>query len=158
MKFRTLLLSLFFWPQLLFSVELECKFEEVYADQSIQNGLILIKDQNLRYQYVDKKLYTIIKNPKGIFLINNYSKEVSQEIFDPVIDKIIKILNEQNFQKTTYVFDDLSFKVFFNQKGDLVKRIAIQSPKINLSIYLNDCNQQQIQQYLFNNEPFYDYR
>ena len=148
---------LFFWPQQLISIELECKFEEVYIDQSIQNGLILIKDQNLRYQYSDKKLYTIIKNPKGIFLINNYSKEVSQEIFDPVVDKIIQILNEQNFQKKIYIFDNLNIKVFFNKNGDLVKRIAIQSPKVNLSIYLNDCNQQPIQQYLFNNEPFYDY-
>ena len=62
------------------ALELHCKFEEVYQDNQQQNGLILIKNDHLRYQYYDIKLYTIIKNKYGSFLIPNYQKEKFQKI------------------------------------------------------------------------------
>ena len=42
------------------ALELHCKFEEVYQDNQQQNGLILIKNDHLRYQYYDSKLYTCL--------------------------------------------------------------------------------------------------
>ena len=38
------------------SKEMVCNFEEVYSDGSIQKGLVLLKDNSIRYQYKDKQM------------------------------------------------------------------------------------------------------
>ena len=39
---------------------LYCEFEEVYQNGDYQQGLLLMKDGNLRYEYFDENLYTIL--------------------------------------------------------------------------------------------------
>ena len=59
-----------------FALQIDCKFEEVYHDGSIQNGQVLINENNIRYEYFDDTLYTIVKNPTGLFLVTNYQKRI----------------------------------------------------------------------------------
>ena len=44
---RYIFLVLFFVTSKSYSLEIQCKFEEVYANGNAQNGFFLIKDQNL---------------------------------------------------------------------------------------------------------------
>ena len=65
----------------MFALQIDCKFEEVYHDGSIQNGQVLINEKILDMNILTI-LYTIVKNPTGLFLVTNYQKE-SERIYDP---------------------------------------------------------------------------
>ena len=41
------------------ALELYCDFEEVYLDGTTQQGFFLIKDDKMRYEYLDEKLFII---------------------------------------------------------------------------------------------------
>ena len=60
----------------LFAFEVTCNFEEVYQNNEVQQGVFLIKGKNLRYQYYDQDLFTIIVKNEKYFLINNRNKVV----------------------------------------------------------------------------------
>ena len=47
---------------------IQCNFEEVYQDGSLQFGKVLFHEGLLRYQYSDQQLFTIILN-KDYFVI-----------------------------------------------------------------------------------------
>ena len=44
------------------SLEIECRFEEVYSDSTVQNGFLLIKGDKLRYEYYSENLFTLFHN------------------------------------------------------------------------------------------------
>ena len=80
MKFIIIVLLLILHSTL-FSKELICNFEEVYADGNIQSGLILLKDQSIRYQYSDKQLFTIIHHKDSrTFAVRNNDIQVVQKL------------------------------------------------------------------------------
>ena len=75
-------------------------FEEVYQDGSFQQGIILLKQDNLRYQYLNSELYTIINNENGLFLVNNKNRlpqvlESNTEIVDFLIDQSLIFPNNK---------------------------------------------------------------
>lgn len=140
-----------------FSYEIECQFEEVYKDGSVQNGLLLLSNGNLRYEYFGKNLYTIIKNPRGVFLINNMDKNQSQNIYDPIVTNLLKIFNDYPNLEKTYSFDDIKIKVYFDKKKEFINRIGLLSSRINMSIYFNTCQKKIINNYYFNESPLIDY-
>ena len=55
---------------------MKCQFEEVYQNGDIQQGIILIKDNDVRYQYNDVELYTIIVKGENFILIDNKYKNL----------------------------------------------------------------------------------
>ena len=63
-----------------YSLEIQCKFEEVYSNSSFQNGFFLIKDQKFRYQYYSKDLFTIFQNDNKIFLLKNNDTSIVQRL------------------------------------------------------------------------------
>ena len=56
-----------------FALEVSCNFEEVYGSGDTQQGILLLKDQKLRYQYFDKDLFTIIARDENFFFNSPYS-------------------------------------------------------------------------------------
>ena len=56
------------------ALEVSCKFEEVYGNGDVQQGLLFLKNQKLRYEYFDKNLFTIIAKNGNFFLINQAHK------------------------------------------------------------------------------------
>ena len=63
-----------------YSLEIQCKFEEVYSNSSVQNGFFLIKDQKLRYQYYSKDLFTIFQNDNRFYLLKNNDTSIVQRL------------------------------------------------------------------------------
>ena len=59
---KKILLLILFPINFLFAFEVTCNFEEVYQNNEIQQGVFLIKGKNLRYQYYNQDLFTIIVN------------------------------------------------------------------------------------------------
>ena len=59
-------------------MELSCEFEEAYANGDIQQGFLLIKDDKIRYEYLNQELFTLLYVNKKLFLINNFSPDKVQ--------------------------------------------------------------------------------
>ena len=78
-----------------YALEVTCNFEEVYTDSGVQQGIFLLKDQNLRYEYYDSDLYNYCKKWK-FFLIHKIHKNNVQKIEEntEILDMFIKISSD----------------------------------------------------------------
>ena len=143
----------------LYSLELKCNFEEVYADGSIQNGFFLIQNQKLRYEYSSERLFTIIYNQDQSFLVRNNDRQIINKITEntEIIEELLNISIKYPDIVKEYISDDLIIKIEKALEGDFVKRILINSPKIKVSIYFNDCQNIKIQNKYFSHNPFFEY-
>lgn len=142
-----------------YTLELECSFEEVYADGSVQNGFLLIKGQKLRYEYYNENLFTIFHNNDRLFLVKNNDKNIINNITEnaEIIEELISIVNKFPNIKKEYISEDLTIKLEKEKEGDFFKRISILSPKIQMSLFLNDCIELQIKDRFFIHNPFFNY-
>lgn len=140
-----------------FSTEIKCNFEEVYQDGSIQNGVFLIKEDKIRYEYQDKKLYTLIGSKDNFFIINNLDRKIFQKINQnkDTFELLIDIYNDSPNYKNFYKSSNTSIKI---EKSDkiFIRRISIQSERASLSIYLLDCYQLYIDDKFFNRINFFE--
>ena len=75
-QLKKILIFILFPLNFLSALEVTCNFEEVYKNSEVQQGVFLIKDKMLRYQYYDQDLFTIISKNNSHFLINNRTKVV----------------------------------------------------------------------------------
>ncbi len=137
----------------LFAVEIKCDFEEVYQNGDVQQGFFLLKDQMLRYQYFHENLYTIIAKNDNYFLVNNYDNKIVQKITEntEAIKSLIKISSKFPNIKNQYEQNEMKIKIEKNS-NNFIKRIAIISNQINLSINILNCNFQKINKKYF--KPF----
>ena len=154
-----ILLQLFFISNL-YSLELKCAFEEVYSDGSVQNGFFLIKDKKLRYEYYSDDLFTIFHNNERFFLVKNNNKEIISSINEntEIIQELLDIANNFPNVEKEYMSENLNIKLEKNAQGNFFKRISILSSKIQMSIYLNDCQNSKIKSRFFVHNPFFDYK
>ena len=88
----------------LLAIEFACNFEEVYKDGFTQQGLVLLKKRQLRYEYLDKNLFTIIyKNGETTISKNNNRKQInSYDAENNLINHLVKITKDHPFLKKTY--------------------------------------------------------
>ena len=124
-----------------FAVEVSCNFEEVYGNGDTQQGILLLKNQNLRYEYYDKELYTIIARDENFFLIHRAHKNNVQKITENTIllETFIDISSEYPNIKKNYIIEDI--KIMIEKSADkFIKRISVNSDAVNVSINLMNCN------------------
>ena len=157
---KFLILLYFIFVTNLYSLELQCTFEEVYSDGSVQNGFFLIQDKKLRYEYNSKNLFTIFHDNERFYLVKNNDKEVINTLKEntEIIKELLNIANNFPNIEEEYTSEDLNIKIEKNVNGDFFKRISIASTKINMSIYLNDCENSKINSRYFIHNPFFDYK
>ena len=115
---RLFIIIFLFLSNLSFAVEVSCNFEEVYGNGDTQQGILLLKNQNLRYEYYDNELFTIIARDENFFLIHRAHKN--------------------NVQKITE--NTILLETFINSADKFIKRISVNSDSVNVSINLVDCN------------------
>ena len=159
MIFRIALIIFFTNVYQALSLEFACKFEEVYIDGYTQQGLVLIKKDNLRYEYFDKNLFTIIhKNGDTSISKNNNRKEVSSvEEENNLINHIIRITKDHPFFEKDYQINDFKIIVENSSKNEFIKRLAIVSDNLNLSIYFHNCRSLEILDLYFQHNPYFEY-
>ena len=158
MRVTYILIFLFFHKNIL-SLELACKFEEVYQTGEIQQGLFLVKGEKFRYQYSSKNLYSIIHNQNKFFLIENRDTSVYFVIDKntDILEIILEIIHDYPNFKSTYFFEDVIVKIELSKNENMIKRLAILSDDINLSVYVNDCSTEALSNRYFFYSPFFDY-
>ena len=158
MKFIIIVLLLILHNSL-FSKELICNFEEVYADGNIQSGLILLKDQSIRYQYSDKQLFTIIHHKDNTFAVRNNDIQVVQKLNQDqnLIDEVFFLFNQEKVENNEYIKDQLQIKAEKSFNINFYKRISIVQNEMKLSIYFNSCKFLKIPIKYFNHNPLEEF-
>ena len=145
-----------------YSLEIQCKFEEVYSNSSVQNGFFLIKDQKLRYQYHSKDLFTIFQKKNKFYLLKNNDTSIVQRLNQntELLKELMLILSQYPNLKKSYTLHDKDLNINLEKEinGNFYKRISIQSEKLNMSIYLNDCRFVKIKNRFFNHNPYFEYK
>ena len=144
----------------LYSLEIKCAFEEVYSDGSVQNGFFLIKDKKLRYEYNSDDLFTIFHNHERFFLVKNNNKEIISTIDEntEIIKELLYLADNFPNVEEEYRSENLIIKLEKNSQGNFFKRISILSNEIQMSIYLNECQNSKIKSRFFIHNPFFDYK
>ena len=120
---------------------MSCNFEEVYGNGDTQQGIFLLKNQNLRYEYYDNDLFTIIARDGNFFLINRAHKNNVQKITEntKALETLIDISSEYPNIKKNYKLDDM--RIIIEKSADkFIKRISVNSDSVNVSVNLIDCN------------------
>ena len=138
---RFFLIIFLFLTNLSFAVEVSCNFEEVYGNGDTQQGRVLLKNQNLRYEYYDKELFTIIARDGNFFLIHRAHKNNVQKITENTkpLETFIDISSEYPNIKKNYIIEDM--KIMIEKSVDkFIKRISVNSDSVNVSINLMDCD------------------
>lgn len=143
-----------------FSFEGECYFEEVYKNGEVQNGFFIISNNNIRYEYFDKKLFTIVYLDDVFYLIENKNKNNTEVIKDKRVEffkNIVELL--QNYPNIDNLMKVNNYEIIIDKGTNpyLPKRLAIKSNTINLNIYLNECTYKPINKLFFNVNPLFEY-
>ena len=138
---RLFIIIFLFLSNISFAVEVSCNFEEVYGNGDTQQGILLLKNQNLRYEYYDNELFTIIARDENFFLIHRAHKNNVQKITENTIllETFINISSDYPNIKKNYIIEDI--KIMIEKSADkFIKRISVNSDSVNVSINLVDCN------------------
>jgi hypothetical protein len=149
------LILFFFISQNIFSIEMKCQFEEVYQNGDIQQGIILIKDNDVRYQYNDVELYTIIVKGENFILIDNKYKNLQTlneniDIFKILVDALKNYPNIENQYKNENALVNIE-----RSSSSFIKRISLISKDVNLSLNFMDCVELNINNEYFN---YFDFK
>lgn len=155
---KKLILFIFFPLNFSFALEVKCNFEEVYQNSDVQQGIFLIKDKMLRYQYFDQDLFTIISKNNNFYLINNSSKTVHKiNEKTEYIETLIKIISDFPNIKEAYHSTDMNIKIE-KSKNKFIKRVSINSEELNLSINIMNCKYKEIKKVYFRHFNFEEYK
>ncbi len=155
---KKLILFILFPLNFSFALEVKCNFEEVYQNSDVQQGIFLIKDKMLRYQYFDQDLFTIISKNNNFYLINNSSKTVHKiNEKTEYLETLIKIISDFPNINDTYKSTHMSIKIE-KSKSQFIKRVSINSEELNLSINIMNCSFNEIEKKYFMHFNFEEYK
>jgi hypothetical protein len=140
-----------------FALSIQCDFEEVYENGEFQQGLILINKENLRYQYFDLSLFTLLYVNKKLFVIENSNLNRAQIIENnEIIPFISDIYKDYPNIKTSYFRNNYEIIIEKSHK-DFIKRLIAKSPQLNVSVYFNNCKEEIINKKFFDFNPLIRY-
>ena len=152
---KKFLIIFFLQINILYGLEVTCNFEEVYGNGDVQQGLFLLKNQKLRYEYFDKNLFTIIAKNGNFFLINQaHQNNVSKinknteilEMFMDIASEYPNLKNKYYYNNTTVIVE--------KSNNSFIKRVSINAENVNVSINLMDCEYDIIHNKYFNHFNF----
>ena len=142
------------------AIEVNCDFEEVYSNGSVQNGFFLMKDEMLRYQYEDNDLFTIFHKKNNFYLVKNNNLKLIQKLEENIDIPKELIQISKNFPniENKYVKRDMTIILEKALSNNFYKRISIKSEKLNISIFLNNCNFKNISEKYFSHNPYFEFK
>jgi outer membrane lipoprotein-sorting protein len=140
--FRIALFIFIFLKSNIFAEDIKCNFEEIYNDGSVQEGYILIKNDKLRYQYQDEKLFTIFYDGNNFYSVNNSNKSIVNKITENVeiLEEIILLAKNYPNINSEYNKEEFLIKLEKSSFNNFYKRISIISQNIKLSIFFYNCS------------------
>ena len=140
------------------ALSIKCHFEEVHQNGDVNQGIFFLKNEELRYEYFDEKLFTILYANKKLFAVENteFRKAQLLENQDPIIISLLNIYKDFPGIKNLYQINN--GKLIIEKNNDnFIKRIGILTNKLNFSIYFYDCLEIDLNEGLFDFNPFIEY-
>ena len=155
---KKILLLILFPFNLLYAIEVTCNFEEVYQNSEVQQGIFLIKNKMLRYQYYKHDLFTILAKNNNFLIVNNHSKVV-QKLNNKTesLEALLEIISDYPNINNTYNSNEMFIKIE-KSKNKFLKRVSIQSDELNLSINIMNCKFNKIDKKYFRHFDFVEFK
>ena len=154
---KKLIFIIIFPLNYLFALEVTCNFEEVYQNGDVQQGVFLLKDKMLRYQYYDQDLFTIITKRDNYFLIKNNTKTVQKiEKNTEILEVLMQIISDFPDTEDVYRHNNSIIKIE-NSSDEFIKRVSVKSQEVNLSINVLNCKFNKIEKKYFRHFNFEEY-
>ena len=155
---KKILLLILFPFNLIYAIEVTCNFEEVYQNSEVQQGVFLIKDKMLRYQYYKHDLFTILAKNNDFLIVNNHSKVV-QKLNNKTesLEALLEIISDYPNINNTYDYNKMFIKIE-KSKNKFLKRVSIQSDELNLSINIMNCKFNKIDKKYFRHFDFVEFK
>lgn len=153
-----IILIFLFWSLKAYPLSIKCDFEEIYQTGEIQQGFFLLKNKNLRYEYFNKNLFTILYLDNRLFISENTNRLKTQNIEnrDTVLPYIIKIYDDFPNIKRHYSINNYDINIDTNN-DNFIKRIGINSRELKLSIYFINCKKKNLLDKYFDFNPIINY-
>ena len=106
-----------------------------------------------------KNLFTLIYHNNGILysVSNQNTSDLVQINHNKEIFKTILDIKDNNNISETLHLDGMKVDIEKNKMDKFVKRLAIKSKDLNVSIFFIDCIEKEIDKKLFYVNPFYEY-
>ena len=122
------------------SLEFSCDFEEVHSNGTVNQGLVLLKKEKLRYEYLNKDLFIIFVDGKEIYFFDKKTEKVKniKQNLD-AIKIIMKLADKFPNIESDFEENGVKIKIEFNENNKFIKRISIDSKRARLSLYLKNC-------------------
>ena len=142
------------------SLEFSCDFEEVHANGTVNQGIVLLKEDKLRYEYLNKDLFIIFVDGKETYLFDKKKQKVKniKQNLD-AIQIIMKLADKFPNIENDFEENNIKIQIEFNQNNNFIKRISINSKRARLSLYLNNCLlDKPINNIFFKFNPVFKYR
>ena len=156
---KILIILFFFISSSLQALEFSCDFEEVHSNGTVNQGLVLLKKDKLRYEYLDNDLFIIFVDEAEIYIFDKKkqkTKNIKQNL--EAIEIIMKLANQYPEIKKSYDEKGVKIKIEDNQANKFIKRISIDSKRAKLSLYLKNCIlDKPINNIFFKFDPVFEY-
>ena len=137
---KKLILIFFLYLNSSSAVEVTCSFEEVYKNGEVQEGILMLKDMLLRYQYSKDNLFTIISKQNQFYLVRNDSKVVQKLSKNTEsLRNFMNLASDYPDINEIYQDNDLVIKVE-KSESNFIKRLSIKSNEVNLSVNIYNCD------------------
>lgn len=146
---------IFFYSNVLIALEVKCNFEEVYQDGQMQQGMLILKNDLLRYQYFSMDLFTIFHDGQKFYALENQNLEKFHVINNntKMLDELIMLAQQFPNIEQSYKRNNYSIKIERSLIDKFVKRISINSNNLNMSIFLHNCKFIPINNRVFEFDP-----
>lgn len=150
-----LTIFLVFYSNFLQGVEVKCNFEEVYKNGQMQQGMVILKNNLLRYQYFDKDLFTIFYNGESFYTLENQNLKKFNKINSntKMLEELISLSQKYPNIKNKYEKKNYVIEIERSLIDKFIKRISIKSNNLNMSIFFNNCKFMPINKRLFEFDP-----
>ena len=142
------------------SLEFSCDFEEVHANGTVNQGIVLLKEDKLRYEYLNKDLFIIFVDGKETYLFDKKKQKVKniKQNLD-AIQIIMKLADKFPNIENDFEENNIKIQIEFNQNNNFIKRISIDSKRARLSLYFKNCLlDKPINNIFFKFNPVFKYR
>jgi len=152
------LIFILFWSSNVCAISIKCTFEEVYSSGEVQQGFFLLNDKNLRYEYYDPALFTLLYLNNNLFYSENINRKKVQQIENQnsIIPHLISVYDDHPNYRDIYEFHQYEIKVQLSS-NKLLKNLIVKSDKLNVRIHFNNCNEDNIEKKYLNFNPILDY-
>ena len=114
---KILIILFFFISSSLQALEFSCDFDEVLYHGNVNHGLVLLKKDKLRYEYLDNDLFIIFVDGAKKYIFDKKKQKTKniKQILE-VIEIIMQLANQYHDIKKSYNEKGVKIKIENNQK------------------------------------------